>query len=395
MRIGIDAFPLCPHFPATGIPRSVREILRELQRIDQENDYFLYSKLDFDFPLKNPRWRKCLHPRIPYLLGSLYLKEGLKGSDCNRELDIFWTTRTHTFPFGLGSDTGRVMTVYDLVWLLYPDTMEPINRVAFKVFASSGIRQAHRIISISESTCRGLEEQLDVPRSKMKVVHLGVDPSFTPRGRNESARFIARKYGTSPDYIFTVGTVEPRKNFVTLIDALRLLHQRGRWRHQLLIAGESGWKNSGVYATVDRCGLSEREVKFLGRVPEEDLPLLYSGAALFVFPSLYEGFGLPPLEAMACGTPVIASNTSAVPEVLGEAGVLVSPQRPAEFAEAMARMTVDTGLGRALAEKGLKRARQFSWEAAARKVRGVLEEASPRARNEGRQDASESKAGLG
>jgi glycosyltransferase involved in cell wall biosynthesis len=367
---------MCPHFPATGIQCSVREILRELQRLDQENDYYLYSKLDFDFPFENPRWRKCLHPRIPYLLGSLYLKEGLKGSDGAPELDVFWTTRTYTFPFGLSSAAGRVMTVYDLVWLLYPSTMETINRAAFRVFAASGIRQAHRIISISESTCRGLRQALGTPGEKIDVVHLGVSPRFQPRDRASSARFIAEKYGVSSEYICAVGTVEPRKNLITLIEAVGNLRHRGLLRHQLLIAGGSGWKNSETYASVQRCGLSEREVKFLGWVPDEDLSLLYPGAALFVFPSLYEGFGLPLLEAMASAVPVVASNASSVPEVVRDAGILVSPGRPEEFADAIAMLTSDPAVSRALADKGWKRAQEFTWEAAARKVLRVLRESA-------------------
>jgi glycosyltransferase involved in cell wall biosynthesis len=377
MRIGVDALILCSRFAATGIPRAVREILLELQRLDRDNEYYLYSKFDFDFPFENPRWHKCLHPGIPYVLGNFYLKHGLKGSDGPPRLDVFWTTRTFAFPLGLPPATGRVLTVYDLVWVLYPETTEPWNLRALRLFAGRAVRQAHRIISISESTCRGLEEQLEVPRRKVEVIHLGVSASFAPRDRTESARFIAGKYGTSPDYICTVGTVEPRKNLVTLVEAMRLLYQREDWRHQLLIAGGSGWKNSDVYGSVKRCGLTEREITFLGRVPEEDLPTFYSGAALFVFPSLYEGFGLPLLEAMACGTPVVASNTSSMPEVVQDAGILASPHQPSEFAEAITRVIADAGLAQSLREKGLARAGQFTWEAAARKVWRVLQDASP------------------
>ncbi len=380
MRIGVDVFPLCPHSGDAGIARALRETLLELQKLDHENDYYLYSKLDFDFHFKNPRWHKCLHPGIPYTLGTLYLKKGLKDADGRSELDVFWATRI-TFPFGLGAGVGRVITVYDLVWLHYPETMTAMNRAAFRVSAASGLRQADRILSISESTSRGLEEHFGVTRDKIDVAYLGVSARFAPRERGECARFIAAKYGASADYICAVGTVEPRKNLITLIEAMRFLQQRGGWQHQLLIAGRSGWKNSAVYASIERCGLTEHEVKFLGRVPEEDLPLLYAGAALFVFPSLYEGFGLPLLEAMASGTPVVASNCSSIPEVVGDAGILVSPPQPAEFADAMARLMEDAGLYQTLAQKGLNRAQDFTWEATARKVARALEEAANQARS--------------
>jgi glycosyltransferase involved in cell wall biosynthesis len=212
------------------------------------------------------------------------------------------------------------------------------------------------------------------PDDKIRVVPLGVNANFAPRDRVLSARAVAEKYCVSPDYICAVGTIEPRKNLVTLIAAMRILRDRGQLRQQLLIVGASGWNDSNIYAAVERCGITEREVKFLGPVADEDLPMLYSGAALFVFPSLCEGFGLPLVEAMACAVPIVASNASSVPEVVRDAGILVSPRRPEEFAEAIARVTGDVTLSRTLAEKGVRRARQFTWEAAALKVRRILEE---------------------
>ncbi|HTS05707.1 MAG TPA: glycosyltransferase family 1 protein [Candidatus Eisenbacteria bacterium] len=370
MRIGIDAGALCS--TANGISRSVRELALQLQKFDRVNDYYLYSRRDFDFPLENPRWHKCLHPRVPYLLGNLYLRNGRTGRAGVGGLDVFWTPRTFSFPFGLSPAVGRLATVYDLAWLYYPETMETRNRLGHQLFAKRGIEHAHRIISISESTRRDLIDRLGVPPEKILVVHLGVADRFAPRAPIESARIIADKYGTSTDYICTVGTIEPRKNIVSLIKAVRILRDRGQLRHQLLVAGSSGWKNSDVYATVERCGLTEREVRFLGRVPEEDLPELYSGASVFVFPSIYEGFGLPLVEAMACGTPVVASNTSSIPEVVHDAGILVRPDRPEEFADAIRRVVRDEALRFELVRKGVRRARAFSWDVAARRVLSAL-----------------------
>jgi len=295
----------------------------------------------------------------------------LNGGD---DLDVFWVTRTYAFPLGLPSNVAKVMTVYDLVWRLYPDTMTFANRVVYNAFAKRGIRQADKIIAISESTRQGLMDLVGTPGDKIDVVPLGVDSSFVPHDRAQSARLIAGKYSVSPDYICTVGTVEPRKNMSTLVEAIRILRDRRQLRHQLLIAGMPGWKNSGIYSHVERCGLTEREVKFLGFVPDEVLPFLYSGAALFVFPSLYEGFGLPLAEAMACAVPVVASNSSSIPEVVGDAAILVAAARPEEFAEAIARVTGDPVLSQALSENGLKRARQFTWEATALKVLQIFKE---------------------
>lgn len=374
MKIGIDASPL--HTPGTGIPRATSGILEALQRIDEKNEYYLFSKYDFDFACGNPHWHRCVHPRIPFLLGNLYLKSRRDYLDGEGSLDVFWMTRPYPFPFGLSRTTARVVTAYDLVWRLYPETMFLANRVTYSLAAERSIRQAHRIISISESTSRDLIRVVGTPSHKITVVPLGVGTEFAPRNRAESVRRMAEKYRVSPDYVCTVGTVEPRKNLTTLIEAVKVLRDRGQQQYQLLIVGQSGWKNANIYASVERLGLSEREVKFLGSVPEEDLPWLYSGAAVFAFPSLYEGFGLPLLEAMACGAPVVASNSSSIPEVVGEAGILVSPKRPDEFAEAIERVTSNPALRETLARRGPARARHFTWEAAATKVLRAFEDAA-------------------
>jgi glycosyltransferase involved in cell wall biosynthesis len=374
MRIGIDASPLWSRTKHSGIPRAVREILLQLQRLDRDNDYYLYSKSDIDFALENRRWHKYIHPRIPHLLGSLYLKRNLGDGHGASSLDVFWNTRTFAFPFGLTARAGRVITVHDLVWLLYPETMTTRNRIAQRLFAERAIQQADKVIAVSESTRRGLVERIGVAPEKITVVHHGVADPFTPRDPGQSARLISEKYGTSSDYICTVGTMEPRKNIVTLIEATKILRDRKQLRHQLLIVGGSGWSNSNVHASFDRCGLTERDVRFLGQIPDEDLPALYSGARLFVYPSLYEGFGIPLVEAMACGCPIVASNTSSIPEVVQDAGLFVSPRRPEEFADAILRVGGDAGLRRILVEKGLKRAQSFRWDTAARGVLRAFEE---------------------
>ena len=176
---------------------------------------------------------------------------------------------------------------------------------------------------------------------------------------------MAGKYGLSKDYVLAVGTVQPRKNLVTLVKAWKILRDRAAPCPQLVVAGARGWKNSQLDETIRRLGLTGDQIRFLGVVPEEDLPVLYSGSSVFVFPSLYEGFGLPLLEAMACGVPVIASNTSSVPEVVGDAALLVAPTEPEAFAEAVLRLRSDDNLRRAKVEKGLSRAAGFSWRRAA------------------------------
>lgn len=345
----------------------LRNIVQELERVDRDNDYFLYSKLDFALPFENPRWHRRLHSRVLVRPSSFGFHTGARHMILEDRLDVFWGA-AHILPLGLPSALRKVVAVHDLVWRLYPETLERKNYFMHRLFAERSIQQASRLICFSYNTARDVERYLSVSPSKIEVIYPGVLPDYWPRDRAAAARHIAAKFQTSENYICAVGTVEPRKNLSTLIQAVKILHGRGSFPYQLLIAGGSGWKNSEIYRSVQQAGLTEREVKFLGYVPEEDLPMLYSGARVFAFPSLYEGFGIPLIEAMACGAPVVASNVSSIPEVVRDAAVLVSPQRTEDFADAMMRVTTQAELRRTLVEKGIQRAREFRCDAVGPKV---------------------------
>jgi glycosyltransferase involved in cell wall biosynthesis len=266
------------------------------------------------------------------------------------------------------------VSVYDLVWRLFPETTERNYYYMQRFFAAPSIRRADRLLCDSQFTLDELGRILGVPPEKAVVIYPGVLPDYWPRDPKSAAQYIARKYETSENYICTVGTVEPRKNLVALVEAVRILRARGDFAAQLLIAGGSGWRNSSIYESVARAGLTQGEIMFLNYVPEEDLPRLYSGARSFVLPSLYEGFGIPLIEAMACGVPVVASDVSSIPEVVRDAAILVSPRRPQEFADAIARLGNDEELRSALIERGLRRARDFRYDVAAQKVLRLFEE---------------------
>jgi len=370
MRIGVDVRPLSR--PRAGISRVVFNTILELQRIDQQNTYFLYCDREFELPFHSERWRKRIHSRFRFLPGTLWLQTEGKSMILRDKLDVFWGT-AHVLPLGLPSEIARVVTIHDLVWRFYPATMGAFSRCMHRVFVERSIQQANKVISVSESTARDLQRILNVPEAKIEVIHHGVGPAYKPHDPSAAAEYVASKYGVSKDYVLTVGTVEPRKNLVTLIDAIKILRDRGDVPGQLLIAGAKGWKNTGIHARVRECGLTSKETRFLGYVPEEDLPLLYSGARLFLFPSLYEGFGLPLVEAMACGAPIVASNVSSIPEVVEGAAVLVSPQRPEEFAAAILRVSTDVELRAALVKKGLERAQCFRWQVAAQELLKAFE----------------------
>jgi len=195
------------------------------------------------------------------------------------------------------------------------------------------------------------------------------DPIYRPLSPEEVARFRATQALPTP-YIFYLGTLEPRKNVVRLLEAYARLRQRGITEYPLVLAGAKGWGYEEIFARVQELGLDE-QVRFVGYVPYEAAPLWYNAAALFVYPSLYEGFGLPPLEAMACGTPVVASNTSSLPEVLGEAALLVDPLDVEALAEAMARALLQPALRERLRQAGLARAACFSWRRMAEQTMAV------------------------
>ncbi len=369
MRIGIDARPLSVQ--AAGVPRVVRSLVRELEKIDPANSYYLYSHRDFNLPLGSPRWHKRIGSGASRLPGIVwFLTEGRRAI-LEDNLDVFWSAM-YIPRLALPSHVATVLTVHDLEWRLYPQTMSLKTYCAHRLLVWPSVRQADRIVAVSEATAADLQQVSNVPGSKIEVIHHGVDPAYKPQDAGRAAEYVAGKYGVSNDYALAVGTVQPRKNLATLVEAWKILRGRVKDQFQLVVAGARGWKNSHLDETIRRLGLTGDEVRFLGVVPEEDLPVLYSGSSVFVFPSLYEGFGLPLLEAMACGVPVIASNTSSVPEVVGDAALLASPTEPATFAEAIMRVRSDDNLRKALIEKGLTRAAGFSWGRAAAQLLDCL-----------------------
>jgi glycosyltransferase involved in cell wall biosynthesis len=370
MRIGIDVGPLASY---GGVPRIVMSIIPRLEEIDRENEYYLYSDRDFVLPFENPRWHKRVRFLRPRFSHALWLQTIGKKLIVQDHPDLFWGT-SHNLPLGLPPSMVKVLNTYDLVWRLYPETMRMRWYYMTRLFTGRSIRAADHILTISNSTRQGLIDLLGVPAEKTSVIYLaGVDARFIQRDRAEARAYVARKFEVSEDYILAVGTVEPRKNLPNLLRAFKLLRARDGIKAQLVVAGGKGWKKSELDATIREMAFAENEVKFLGWVPDEDLPWLYTGAAVFVYPSLYEGFGLPLVEAMACGVPIVTSNVSSMPEVVGDAALLVEPKHPEEISGAMARLYTDEGLRSRLIAKGLKRSQEFTWPEAARKLLNLFE----------------------
>jgi glycosyltransferase involved in cell wall biosynthesis len=359
MRIGIDARPLGGR--RTGIGNYVHGLVQLLPQAAPEHEYFLYSSKQIDSELHGPSIHRQTEHAFASCPGTVwFLARGARLSRRDR-LDIFWAT-TPILPIHMPKHLLKVVTVYDLVWRHFPETMSRYTLFIHRMFAEEVIHRADLVVTISQSTAEDIIQFLGVPPEKIKLVYPGVSEHYKPHDPFDAAKYISEKYNVSPRYMAAVGTLEPRKNLALAVDVLRILKQNGGFDGPLLVAGGCGWRNSKLFERIRLLGLTERDIRFLGYLPDEDLPLLYAGAQVFLFPSLYEGFGLPPLEAMACGTPVIASNAKCMPEVLGDAAVLEPANSAEKFAAAVTRVLSDESLRQSLRVAGIEQARKFRWE---------------------------------
>lgn len=262
-------------------------------------------------------------------------------------------------------------TLHDLAFRFHPETHATLNRWFLALMMPRFLRAADGVIAVSESTRRDAVRLYGLDEARMRVIPEGVGAHFRPLAAEELAA-VRTRHHLPPGYILHVGTIEPRKNLERLLEAYHALRAAGE-APKLAIAGRRGWHCEGFFRRRRELGLEE-EVILLGHVAEEDLPTLYGAAALLAFPSLYEGFGLPVLEAMACGTPVVAGDTSSVPEVAGDAALLVSPHDTGALAGALRRALTDGPLRATMRARGLARAERFTWARAAAATSAFYEE---------------------
>jgi glycosyltransferase involved in cell wall biosynthesis len=255
-----------------------------------------------------------------------------------------------------------VLTVHDLIFERYPQHHTWKNRFFLKLGMPLFVRAADAIIAVSRHTKRDIIELYGAPAQKIHVIYEGIDERFSPVDA-AGVKAVRQKYGIERPYLLMVGTLEPRKNHGAALRSLARLKAEG-FPHCLVIAGGHGWLFDPIQSLVGELGLVA-DVIFTGRVPDEDLPALYSGADCFLMPSLYEGFGFPVLEAMACGTPVVCSNVSSLPEVAGDAALLVAPSDVQGMHLAIERLVNDPKLRQELSRRGLAQSSQFSWRRAA------------------------------
>lgn len=365
VAIGIDYTPA--YEQGAGIGRSVRGLVSALAIIDADTDYRLFiagtsqqalpSSLAANFSYYPSRispkwWARIWHrAQIPYCVEYMLGKIGLY----------------HATDFVLPpihKQTKSIITIHDLSYIRVPETASPSLKKYLDVVVPRSIARATHVHAVSETTRQDIITLYNTPPEKVSVIFNAVESRFKPE--DVSKAILAKYHIPDAPYIISVGTVQPRKNYSRLVKSLAQLRQK--YDVHLVIAGGRGWLEDEFYATIIQTGMTDY-VHVTGFVADEDLPALYSGALCMAYPSLYEGFGIPVLEAMACGTPVLTSTSSSLPEVAGDAAILVDPYDTDAIQDGLERLISDQDLQQILAEKGSLQAQKFTWEQSARQLK--------------------------
>jgi glycosyltransferase involved in cell wall biosynthesis len=372
MRIGIDGIPLAT--PKTGIGHYTFELARSLAKLVPGDECQLVAPVPIDLDEANDGIEMPPNLRTVYApvnaLRRRWWTIGLPLYVRRNNLSLFHGTN---YNLPLWQRCPTVVTIHDLSLLLHSDTHQEhlVRRARMRLPTMTRI--ATRIITDSESVKREICAHLGVKPAKVTAVPLAPRRAFRPAGESQ-ARAARRRLGVEDDFILFVGTVEPRKNLITLVRAFDELLRTTNLRPQLVIAGPKGWLTEGLFANVEWAARTDR-ILFTGYVPDEDLRALYSSCRVSVYPSVYEGFGLPPLEAMACGAPVITSRIPVIVETVGTNARLIDPSDARELTAALVELLTDSGARAHFSEAGLQRAAEFTWERTARMTLEVYREA--------------------
>ena len=376
MHIGIDASRVTVA-ERTGTEHYTFELLAALSRLDRQNRYTLYcNQPPAALPPLGPNFslRQIPFPR-------LWTHARLSAELALHPPDVLFVP-AHVLPLGvlLRRRMRTVVTIHDMGYMRFPESHTPAQRRYLRLSTRWSARVASQLIAISNTTRADLMRYAGAPPEKIRVIHHGVSPRFQPVEDQDLIAATQAKYGIRPPYFLYVGTIQPRKNLARLLEAFASATRD--WgletgniapNPQLVLAGKHGWLTGEIERQSTQIfGPDSPAVRFTGYIADQDLPALLSGALAFVFPSLYEGFGMPLLEAMACGTPVLASATSALPEIAGDAALLIDPEDTAAIADGLARLMSDAVLRADLRARGLARAALFTWERCAAETLAVL-----------------------
>jgi glycosyltransferase involved in cell wall biosynthesis len=370
MRLGFDARLV--YYQQAGIGQYILQLVQglagltkpNLQKTSVHELWVLRSRKAP--PLELPSWVRQAKLWTPshHRLESTALRVELAG----KRLDLL---HSPDFIPPFGGRFHSVITIHDLNFIHYPQFLTA-ESARYYGQIHRAVERADHILTDSNWTRDDVINHFDVPPERVTTVHLAAGPDYRPITDRQEIRRAVTRYGLPSSYIIFVGTLEPRKNVPTLLKALRGLHDQGYDAH-LAIVGRKGWLYEDIFSAVTDLKLADC-VHFLENVTNQDLARLYSAACCLALPSFYEGFGLPPLEAMACGTPVVVSNRSSLPEVVGDAGLIIDPDSPEELGEALRRLLEDSELRSSLGQQGLMRSSEFSWRRAAHQTMTVYEQ---------------------
>lgn len=364
VRIGIDIRPLSWLHDRAGIYQTISHVVTHLMELAPDHQYVLLSTRGG--PPEADRFSRGRVRKLPARLSSVVLERLGAPVECLLGRMAVFYGPSFFVPRTLRCRT--VVTLHDVMFMRHPEFLHPEWVDSLKKMVGQATSRADAVIAVSEFTKRELVECLGLPEQRIHVIPNGIGPGFcqiADQARLDRAR---AKYDVTAPYALFVGRLEPKKNLGTLIRAWHEMRRMSGQRITLVVAGSKGPSYPALRGLARELGV-ERDIRFTGAVEGPDLPALYAGAELFVFPSLYEGFGIPVLEAMACGTPVVASTCAAVSEVAGDAALAVDPTNVEELAAAMSHVITQSELRRKLVESGLRRAKEFSW---ARTARGIL-----------------------
>ena len=375
MRVGLNALFLAR--PLTGSGRYVRHLVEELARLGRGHEYLLFGPAGAQ-PAELA-WRSVRTPFDSWseILAKVWFEQVGFPRACRRAgVDV---AHYPYFAAPLAGLRPVIVTAHDLIPMLFPQYRGSARVRLYTALVAASARRASLVITDSAASRDDVVRRLGVPEERVRVIYLAADERFRPAADPAAVDAARRRYGLPDEYLLYLGGLDYRKNVPRLLQAYALAHREGL-ALPLVVAGSLPRPSAlfpDLRGEVERLGLSS-SVVFCGPGADEDTPLLFQAATAFVYPSLYEGFGLPPLEAMACGTPVVCANSSSLPEVVGDAALTVDPTDVTGLAAALRTIARDAGLREDLRGRGLARAAQFSWRRTAEETLAAYEEASQR-----------------
>ena len=367
MKIGIDGSGAMG--TQTGVGKYINRLIENLSLIDTSNEYLVYLNY-FRTGKINPfgNGYQITKNRIPAKIQRLLhnqLKIPIETFVGN--IDIFHGPNYFVPP---SKQSKKVVTVHDLTFEFFPETMIGRDAAYYKKYVPMSMQKADHILTISNSSKKDLIERFKVPADKISVTYMAAGSNFAPISNKDVIKPVLKKYKLPSNFLLTVCTLEPRKNLVTLVKAMSALRKNKKNEQKLIVVGGSGWKNDELFKQISELGL-ENDIIFPGYIGQEDLPALYNACSLFLFPSLYEGFGIPPLEALSCGTACICSNSSSLPEVVGDGAILIDPVNADEWVEQIEFLLDNPSKIDELGKRGMEQAKKFSWGKTAQETLAV------------------------